>query len=63
MDSILKNGNLIEGTIDDTVAFISKVHIDREGFIKHLFGDHYVTYEKKKKNQTEPKIVELLEMP
>lgn len=61
MDSILKNGNLIEGTIDDTAAFISKVHIDREGFIKHLFGDHYVTYEKKKKNQTEPKIVELLE--
>ena len=61
MDSILTNGNLIEGTIEDTAAFISRVHVDREGFMKHLFGDHYVTYEKKKKELSEPKIVELFE--
>ena len=61
MESILTNGTLIEGSIDDTAAFISKVSVQREDYIKYLFGDHYVTYEKKKKNQAEPKIVELLE--
>ena len=61
MESILTNGTLIEGSIDDTAAFISKVSVQRENYIKYLFGDHYVTYEKKKKNQAEPKIVELLE--
>lgn len=61
LDLILKNGNLIEGTINDFAAFISKVSVDREGYMKYLFGDHYVTYEKKKKNQQEPKIVELFE--
>lgn len=61
MESILNNGTLIEGSIDDTAAFISKVSVQREDYIKCLFGDHYVTYEKKKKNQAKPKIVELLE--
>ncbi|WP_081835071.1 MULTISPECIES: DEAD/DEAH box helicase [unclassified Bacteroides] len=61
MDSILKDGNLVEGTIDDKATFISKVRIDLEGYIKYLFGEHYVTYEKKKKNQQESKIIELLE--
>lgn len=61
LDLILKNGNLIEGTINDSAAFISKVNVDREGYMKYLFGDHYVTYEKKKKNQQDSKIVELLE--
>lgn len=61
LDLILKNGNLIEGVINDSAAFISKVNVDREGYMKYLFGDHYVTYEKKKKNQQEPKIVELFE--
>ncbi|MCQ2071581.1 MAG: AAA domain-containing protein [Bacteroidaceae bacterium] len=61
MDSILKNGTLIEGSIDDTVAFISKVSVQREKYLKYLFGDHYVTYEKKKKNQKDSKVVEQLE--
>lgn len=61
MDSLLKNGNLIEGSIEDTAAFISKVHIDREGYMKFLFGDHYVTYERKRKDQQEPTIVESFE--
>ena len=61
MESILTNGTLIEGSIDDTAAFISKVSVQREDYIKYLFGDHYVTYEKKKKNQAGPKIIELLE--
>ena len=61
MESILKNGNLIEGSIDDTAAFISKVSVDREGVIKHLFGDHFVTYEKKKRKHETPVIVECIE--
>ena len=51
LELILKNGNLIEGTIEDTAAFISKVSVDREGLMKYLFGDHYVTYEKKNKKR------------
>lgn len=50
LDLILKNGNLIEGTINDSAAFISKVNVDREGYMKYLFGDHYVTYEKRRKS-------------
>lgn len=61
MDSILNNSKLIEGAIDNTVAFISKVSIRREEFMKHLFGDHYTVYEKKKKKQGEIQVVELLE--
>lgn len=61
LDSILKNGNLIEGHIDGTAAFISKVSVKREDYLRHLFGDHYVTYEKKKKKQETPQIVEAFE--
>ena len=61
LDSILKNGNLIEGHIDDTVAFITKVSVKREDYLRYLFGDHYITYEKKKKNQEVPQIVESFE--
>lgn len=61
LDSILKNGNLIEGHIDDTAAFISKVFVNRDEYLRFLFGDHYVTYEKKKKNQETTQIVEAFE--
>ena len=61
LDSILKNGNLIEGHIDDTAAFISKITVNREEYLRDLFGDHYVTYEKKKKKQDNPQIVEEFE--
>lgn len=36
LDSILTNGNFIEGTIDDTAAFISKVSVLREEYMKYL---------------------------
>lgn len=45
LESIIKNGNLIEGTIDDQVAFISKISIQREDLLHYLFGDHYIIYE------------------
>lgn len=56
MDSILNNSKLIEGTIDNTVAFISKVSIQREEFMKHLFGNHFIVYEKKKRNRMRYKL-------
>ena len=59
MESILENGNLIEGSIDDTAAFISKVSVQREDYLRYLFGDHYKTYERKRKEQV--KIVEQFE--
>lgn len=60
LNDILKKGDYIEGSIDDIVAFISKVSIQREDYIKYLFGNHYRVYQKeKKKNQVE--IVEALE--
>ena len=61
LDSIIKNGKLIEGHIEDSAAFISKISVSREEYMKYLFGEHYVTYEKKKKKQTESTIIELLE--
>lgn len=62
LDSIIKNGNLIEGTIDDQVAFISKISINREDLLRHLFGDHYIRYEKKrKKKDVEPILTERFE--
>ena len=39
----------------DQVAFISKISINREDLLRHLFGDHYIRYEKKrKKKDVEP---------
>lgn len=61
MDSILNNGTLIEGFIEDTAAFISKVTVQREEYLRYLFGDHYVVYEKKRKSWKEPQIVERFE--
>lgn len=61
LDSILNNGNLIEGHIGDTAAFISKVSVNREDYLRYLFGNHYVIYEKKKKKQEVPQIVEVFE--
>jgi hypothetical protein len=61
LDSDFKYGNLIEGHIEDTAAFISKVSICREDYMRGLFGNHYVVYEKKTKKQKEPQTVELLE--
>ena len=61
MESILKNGNLIEGSIDSTAAFVSKVHVMRQEYLKYLFGDHYVTYEKKSKKSEEIKIIDSIE--
>lgn len=58
LDSILGNGTLIEGDIEDTAAFISKVTILREDYLRCLFGDHFVVYEKKKKSWPEPRKVE-----
>ena len=61
LDSILKHGNLIEGTIDDTAAFISKVTVLREEYMRYLFGDHYVTYEKANKHSDKPQIIDAIE--
>lgn len=62
LDSILKNGNLIEGHIDDTAAFISKVSVNYEEYLRYLFGDHYVIYEtKKKKKQVAPQTIDVIE--
>lgn len=61
LDSILKNGNLIQGQIDDIVAFISKVSVNSEDYLRYLFGNHYVIYEKKRKKQDSPQIIETFE--
>lgn len=61
LDSIIKNGNLIEGTISDTAAFISKVSMHKEEYLNYLFGNHYVVYEKKKRKQEVSNIIEVFE--
>lgn len=61
LDSIIKHGNLIEGTIDDTAAFISKVTVLREEYMRYLFGDHYITYEKVNKHSDKPQIIDAIE--
>lgn len=61
LDTTLKNGNFIKGTIDDTVAFISQIYIDIDGYMKYLFGDHYDTCNKKEMDQNKSKSIELLE--
>ena len=61
LDLILNNGDFIEGQIDDIVAFISKVSVNSEDYLRYLFGNHYVIYEKKKKKQDSPKIIEVFE--
>ena len=61
MESILNNGNFIEGSIDSTAAFVSKVHVMRQEYLKYIFGNHYVTYERKKKKSEDIQIVESIE--
>lgn len=61
LDSILNHGTLIEGHIDDIAAFISKVSVNREEYLRDLFGRHYIIYERKKKKQETPQIVEAFE--
>ena len=61
LDSMLKCGNLIKGDIDDTAAFISKVSVSCEDYLRYLFGDHYVKHERKRKKQGTPQIVEVFE--
>ena len=61
LDSIITHGNLIEGMIHDTVAFISKVSINTDEYLKYLFGDHYVVYKQKKRKQEVPKLIEVFE--
>ena len=57
MESILKNGTLIEGSIDDYAAFVSKVSVQRQDYMKYIFGDHYVTYERKRKKPMKYKLL------
>lgn len=40
LDQDLSNGTTIRGHIDDTVAFISKLKLNQDVHIYHLFGDH-----------------------
>lgn len=61
LDSIITHGNLIEGMIHDTVAFISKVSINTDEYLKYLFGDHYVVYKQKKRKQEVLKLIEVFE--
>lgn len=61
LESIIEQGHLIEGTIDDTAAFISKVTVLREEYMHYLFGDHYVTYEKARKKNSKPQIIDAFE--
>jgi len=47
LESSLKSGEVIEGSIDTTVAFISKVTVRVEDYCKYLFGEHYSKKESK----------------
>jgi len=51
LDFILKERNLIEGSIDDKATFISTVSIQRETMLRYLFGDHFQKREKKKREK------------
>lgn len=61
LDSLLNKSDFIEGHIDDIAAFISKVSVTREDYLRYLFGNHYVIYEKKRKKQELPQIIEVFE--
>jgi hypothetical protein len=43
----IKMAKLIEGHIEDSAAFISKISVSREEYMKYLFGEHYVTTKEK----------------
>ena len=59
LEAIINNGNLLEGTIDDTAAFISKVTVCTDEILKNLFGDHY--FQKQKEKKGEIKISDVIE--
>lgn len=61
LDSIINESDYLEGHIDDTAAFISKVSVLREDYMRYLFGDHYVINEIKRRKKEEPIIVEYIE--
>lgn len=59
LETLIKNGRILEGEISDTAAFISKVTILADEYLRYLFGDHIVKYERKRKDKI--KIVETIE--
>ena len=61
LDLIINESGYLEGHIDDTVAFISKVSVMREDYLRFLFGNHYVISEKKSKEKEETVIVDYIE--
>ena len=61
LESIIKRGNLIEGSIDETAAFISKVSVLFEENMRQLFGDHFITYEKPRKKRVTPQTIYAIE--
>lgn len=61
LECIIKNGNLIEGSIDETAAFISKVSVLFEENMRQLFGEHFVTYEKPRKKSATPQTIYAIE--
>lgn len=61
LDKILQNSDIIEGSIDDTAAFISKVSVDSQGYLEYLFGSHYTITQKKKKNEETVSLIERIE--
>lgn len=61
LNATINQGDLIEGSIDNTAAFISKVTVLREDLLKHLFGSHYAVYEETSHKQEVPKIIEQFE--
>lgn len=61
LEATINQGKLLEGHIDNTAAFISKVTVLKEELLKHLFGNHYVAYEQKKRKQATPIIIEQFE--
>ncbi len=59
LETIINNGKLLEGSIDDTAAFISKVTVCTDDILKNIFGDHY--YQKQKEKKGEIKISDVIE--
>ncbi len=49
LESTINKRNYIEGTIDDIAAFISTVSVQKEEYLKYLFGNHYITFSNKRR--------------
>lgn len=52
LEDNLKESDLVNGSINDTVAFISKISFLNEDYMNHISQGHYHKYEAKKKNGT-----------